>query len=265
MNRRQFLKSLTSTLAATVVGPALLRRAFGDAAVPTGEAVDVDGKNLPVANAFEKARAGKRGVLVLVIPAEKKTYEAGDDNPWERGRVYGEWLNHGSDAQLAPLGTVEVVAAKMADLRAEIPSLPAGEPLFVLVEPDGSARALHVAVPSYPPFGRRGSAPFDSAIDDAVSKRRIAAVGGLIQRSIAVPAAAVPMLAAQVRAKLVKQRVPGSFWANASGCGSRIEGDEESMMVACGMGHVPAKSSRFLYLYAHTPAQQRKLKKAKSL
>ncbi len=254
MDRRQFLRSSLAGLAGALAGASLLRRAFGDAAVPTGEAVDLAGKKLPVANAFARARGGRRSVLVLVIPDDKKT---GEDNDWERGRIYGEWLNHGSDAQLAPLATVEVVAAKMADLRVEVPTLPSGQPLFVLVDPDGSAHALDVAVPRYPGFGK-GYSPDANVKDDAISARRIAAVGGLIQRRIWVPPAAVGQLAKEARARLVKQRVPGTFWANSSGCGSQIEGDQDTIQVACGMGHVPSKSARFLYLYAHTPSEERK-------
>ena len=44
---------------------------------------------------------------------------------------------------------------------------------------------------------------------------------------------------------------------------SSVEGDDESMHVACGMGHVPSKSSRFLYLYAQTPAQQMRAQREK--
>jgi len=47
-------------------------------------------------------------------------------------------------------------------------------------------------------------------------------------------------------------RVPASRWALGGGCGLTIEGetDDTSMMVACGMGHVAARSARFLYWYS---------------
>jgi len=151
-----------------------------------------------------------------------------------------------------------VVAAKMSDLRGQIPSLPSGEPLFVLVSADGTAQALHATVPRYSNFGR-GAFVETEAADEKKATQRIAVVGALVQRSIPVPAAEVARLAADARARLVKQRVPGSFWANATGCGSRIEGDpDDSLQPACGMGHVPKKSSRFLYLYARTPSEERK-------
>lgn len=64
--------------------------------------------------------------------------------------------------------------------------------------------------------------------------------------------------AAQARERLdayvaahVKQKPPrGTRWANSRGCGTEIEGEHLAMMVACGMGHTPARSRRFLYFFA---------------
>ena len=52
----------------------------------------------------------------------------------------------------------------------------------------------------------------------------------------------------------------GSHWANASGCGPATvenmkEDSDEIVAYGCGMGHVPAKSSRFLYFFAKSPRQ----------
>lgn len=58
------------------------------------------------------------------------------------------------------------------------------------------------------------------------------------------------LLADAAGARLRKQRIPGSYWARQSGCGTTVEGAEDrSAMVACGMGHVPEKSQRFLYFF----------------
>ena len=46
------------------------------------------------------------------------------------------------------------------------------------------------------------------------------------------------------------ERIPGSHWANATGCGLHVEEAETEMMMACGMGHVPARGARFLYFFA---------------
>ena len=57
-------------------------------------------------------------------------------------------------------------------------------------------------------------------------------------------------LAAAVKQRLAKQRVPGSHWASSQGCGTSIEGHPDyGRGIACGMGHVPEKSARFLYFY----------------
>lgn len=74
--------------------------------------------------------------------------------------------------------------------------------------------------------------------------------------------ARVAALAAAARARLIKQRVPGSHWAQSHGCGESIEGHEDAGFgIMCGMGHVPAKSSRFLYFYtiAKDPKKNRTL------
>jgi len=151
----------------------------------------------------------------------------------------------------------------VADLKTEVPSLPGGEPLFFHIDASGLARALDVPVPAYPNW-ERGDGPSKEPPEDQVSTARIAAVGGLIQRSLPVPASSVKQLAATARAQLVQNRVPGSYWALGSGCGNTIEGDEHPDMVDCGMGHVPAKARRFLYLYTQTPYEQR-TKKVPSL
>ncbi len=63
-------------------------------------------------------------------------------------------------------------------------------------------------------------------------------------------AARTNALADAARARLSKQRVPGSHWASSHGCGTRVEGHpDQGLGIMCGMGYVPAKSSRFLYFY----------------
>jgi hypothetical protein len=70
------------------------------------------------------------------------------------------------------------------------------------------------------------------------------------QREAAHEPMYVALLARAAAARLRNQPPPGAYWAVASGCGTTVEGREElSRMFACGMGHVPAKSQRFLYFY----------------
>lgn len=57
----------------------------------------------------------------------------------------------------------------------------------------------------------------------------------------------VPRLADLTRERLLRTRPPaGARWATSGGCGVRIEGAKEHHMIGCGMGHVPARSRRFL-------------------
>jgi hypothetical protein len=58
------------------------------------------------------------------------------------------------------------------------------------------------------------------------------------------------LLAASVRARLCDSPIPGAPWARTHGCGVTIEGAARQSRVACGMGSVPARSSRFLMFYS---------------
>lgn len=84
------------------------------------------------------ARAGREGE-VLVGTARRPTLffvvPADSERRWQRGRVFGELLNHGGDRELAPLAMYDVVCAPMAELLRESPDLPAAEePWLVLVD-----------------------------------------------------------------------------------------------------------------------------------
>lgn len=57
------------------------------------------------------------------------------------------------------------------------------------------------------------------------------------------------LLAASVRARLCDSPIPGAPWARTHGCGVTVEGDTRESRVACGMGNVPERSSRFLKFY----------------
>lgn len=51
------------------------------------------------------------------------------------------------------------------------------------------------------------------------------------------------------QARLRDARVPGSMWAVSGGCGTTIEGVQESIGVGCGMGSTPERSRRFLFFF----------------
>ncbi|XXX77370.1 hypothetical protein WMF30_01170 [Sorangium sp. So ce134] len=249
MNRRHLLGATAAGLAATA-WPAFLREAFGEGAAcdETGKPAAAPGSVAQVSAAFRRARQANRALLVFVIPAD-------DSAKWERGHAFGELLNFGADRDLAPLAGVEVVCATMADLKKLVPGAGDGEPLLVLVRTDKvpvAATQLDVALPSYD--GMRGleggSWEERTKRDDAISAKRIGALGALLRKGLDAGADNVEARAASVRARLVKAPPSGARWATASGCGVDVEGVEDDGMMACGMGHVPAKSRRFLYFFA---------------
>lgn len=105
--------------------------------------------------------------LVLVIPVD-------ETQQYRRGHAFGELLNAGSDAQLAPLAAFDVVCRKLADL-----DLVAGdhEPLLVVLEPGRPPHMLDTPLPwpEHEPF-------LDIDID-----ARITALADLIARHVDGP------------------------------------------------------------------------------
>jgi hypothetical protein len=78
---------------------------------------------------------------------------------------------------------------------------------------------------------------------------------GIVRRSAendsAPRAALIQRLARAAEPRLVESPPPGAKWATSDGCGTIVEGqsDEGRSMIACGMGHVPELSRRFLDMY----------------
>jgi hypothetical protein len=244
MNRRRFLQ-LVGLAAAT---PLAARRLRADTSLEAARGIPSS-----FGEALDEARRANRRMLVLVIPAN-------DTDKWRRGNIFGELFNHGSDADLAPLAQVDVVAATMTSVRSAVPTAPAGDPLMLLVEPNLTATAIDLDKP-LPEYSReRDDWREEDKVNGAIADKRIATVGALLRRKLSVvPFVNQAAQAATVRERYVKRRIPGSHWGRASGCGSYIEEDvEEVAMPDCGMGHVPAKSSRFLYLYAQTPGERQR-------
>ena len=60
-----------------------------------------------------------------------------------------------------------------------------------------------------------------------------------------------PELLARVAGERLHVAPPaGARWASSTGCGTTIEGEEDKgLRVACGMGHTPEISRRFLYFF----------------
>jgi hypothetical protein len=227
---------------AAALWPSFIREAFADE-----DGCDRAGlaRLAQVAASYRRARAVGKPLLVFVIPEN-------DDAKWTRGQAFGELLNYGSDRDLAPLAGVELVCATMADLRKLVPTVGMGEPLMVLVRPEtvpAAALQLDVALP-----------PHNEAWDDSweeterreseTSDKRIAAMGGLLRRALGDDARRAATLAGSARTRLKDKPPAGAKWANGGGCGVEIEGDKDnSLLMACGMGHVPKKAQRFLYFF----------------
>jgi hypothetical protein len=242
MKRRTFLAAVGAT-AAVAWWPRLIRRAFADASFDAPGAR----KTAPgLASARTRARQANKPLFVIVVPAD-------DGKKYTRGYLWGEYLNHGSAADLAPLVATEVACATMDELASLAPDVK-GEPLAVLVAPDGQTRALDARVPEYPRDGR-----WNPEADDAITNRRIHALATMVRDALpAVPATEVRAAADQVIRAVRRAPPSGSRWANASACGpASVEGvkDDERIGYGCGMGHIPSKSSRFLYFFAKTPQQ----------
>jgi len=245
MKRRSFLAALGAS-ASAAMWPSLIRRAFADASF------DAPGtkKTAPGLSTSPKhIDPSQRPQLVIVVPVD-------DGQKWTRGGVWGEYLNHGTAAQIAPLSHVDVSCATMAELGALAKDVK-GEPLAILFERDGSVRALDATVPEY-------TQRFDAEAwkkDDAISDKRISIVAKLVQGALPpVPAGEVREAAARVIRVVREQPPSGSHWANHSGCGPATvenmkDDSDEIVAVGCGMGHIPSKSSRFLYFFAKTPQQ----------
>jgi hypothetical protein len=244
MKRRMFLASVGASGTAVLLWPRLIRLAFADASFDAPGAKKT-APGLP--SARTRAQQANKPLFVIVVPAD-------DGQKYRRGELWGEYLNHGEPAQLAPLARAEVQCATVKELETLVPDLK-GEPLAVLVEPDGRAHLLDVKVPEY-----RADMRWDGKDDDATADKRIHTVAMMVRGALgAVAPADVATASAQVVRTLQKAPPPGAHWANASGCGpASVEDmkDDERAMYACGMGHVPSKSSRFLYFFAKSPQQR---------
>jgi len=225
MNRRDFFRAAGVGLG-LIGAPHLIRDAFAADVDPLEEVETLSA-------AFQ--RAHERGVpmLVLVIPEDP-------GRRWFAGHAFGELLMHGPDATLARLTQVELVCARMESLRLLVPSAPKGEPHMVLVQTD------RVPAPSAAVKVDLGSEEAWWGDSSGVDTR-IEAQAKALDRLL--PAVADEGRNAETFKARLRERVPGSHWASEGGCGTTIEGVENQRMYACGMGHVPQRSRRFLYFF----------------
>lgn len=131
LNRRAFLKASSVASAVTagaLCGPAWLRDAFALNERQVPKATD---SLATLSTAYRAAERAGKPLVILVIPEDPMAR-------WERGTLFGEYLTHAADDELAPLALAEVTCARRATARLLLPMLPAPdakeEPLFLVAE-----------------------------------------------------------------------------------------------------------------------------------
>lgn len=312
MNRRNFLKSTLLAGGAAASWPMWLKTAFAEDASECEAVPGPRARARQVAKMYRRAVRGGKPLLVIVIPEN-------DNLKWEHGTRWGELLNHGSAAELAPLALAEVACATLSELRKVIPAAVQGDPMMLVVDTSSvPAKLRGISVQFEAPVDRwnlreqmtweEAEAAMDRVVvaniahlatavrsvlipdgeelERLAAKNRLAIGGdaageldariasaGELATEAADSGAAIVYLAAEraggraqavLHAKLkdtVVDRlklVPpaGAHWGLSGGCGYEVEGDETPLMMACGMGHTPAKSRRFLYFFAQTPGER---------
>lgn len=243
MKRRSLL--VFGGLAATSALPLL--HAFAQERVPA------DGALAGLSEAYRAAQRAGRPLLVLVIPEDNGAR-------WERGSALGAFLNHGTDDAMTALGLCELTCATMAVVRQLVPQAPTGEPLMLLVDPSrvpATVSAIDPPLPPEVPYATDGDWEAQRAREDARVDAQIATISSAVVDALRTRTgglSAAQQQAARTRATDTYRahRVRGSYWASSGGCGVSIEDVPNDMaeMVACGMGHTPARATRFLYFFA---------------
>lgn len=283
MHRRSVLfvggATVASGLAAAALSwPGWLRRAFSEGATThggepiqpehgtpcqggmkknttdTAPAPKTDTARKILSDAAAKARAENKKLLVLVVPYLPPP-EAGAEKINEasrqrilRGELFGEYLNHGSDADLAPLASSVVVCAQVPDVREALGATIQSEPLLLVLDPGQQpipVKELN-GTPEMIPFSwEKGP---DKSKEDKVIDAHIKLVADLVRQGLgSVPTEKAAEKAREVRQAIVKKAPQGGRWGNSTGCGASYEDEgDKAIAMGCGMGHVPKRSSRFL-------------------
>jgi hypothetical protein len=113
-------------------------------------------------------------------------------------------------------------------------------------------RPFHVELAEYADVFRDGKHTWEELTheQELVSQKRIAGLAHVLRTALGAPTGDLAARAADVRTRIKDGPPAGAHWAHSSGCGTMIEGVDQRFAVACGMGHVPEKSRRFLYFFA---------------
>jgi hypothetical protein len=280
MKRRGFVK-LGATAAVLGGVPAFIERAFAQ-----DRCADDTAAIAEVASGYRRARATGRPLLVLVVPEQEDI--AADERAHAFGELLNHGGDEAL-AMLSLAEVVAARLAHVRRVAPSAPAPSEEGPVLVLIETDRlPARvSAHTApIPSlstawvdgdtWETKARRDEQRIDeriAALTDLVRNALVpdaAAIGRRVAQSEAIPSLAerpavqyqramaasgerrtqmLHELAERARDRIVEERVPGSRWARSGGCGMVIEGEDVQAMMACGMGHVPERSMRFLYFY----------------
>lgn len=202
--------------------------------------------------ALERAQAEGKRVLVLVIPQAPEARE-------DREHALGEFFNHATDRELAPLASVVVTCATADELKAEAEVDVPEAPLLVLLTPGAAGAEAEVLDEPLPFLSLRfGPTEQGSREQEAIVDHRIAQLALLIEQGLGAAPGDVAELARQVREALVQRAPAGARWGRDQGCGVSYEDAPiESEYVRCGMGHVPERSHRFLSFFTADYRAQR--------
>jgi hypothetical protein len=187
MRRRNFLRGAALSFLAL---PAWLGCAF-----QKGGAVDFTSPDEVVDNAVGRVflRAQKIGkpLLVVVIPADTT-------QRYERGHIWGEYLNYG---EIWPLALCEVICANEKEIADLAPV--GGEPLFYLLESDAGSIKATTHNTKLPSSSRHG---YDEVAASTI-EARITGLGALVKSALAKDEAMLSTRAAFVESALGEEAV----------------------------------------------------------
>ena len=219
MGRAPTRRGLLAGLLGTAGAPAWLSAAF--AAEPPARQVELFAT-------WHAARRDGLPVLAVVIPTIDRD---------TRGRVVGGILGEANAPLLGLLADYAPVCATVEELHLLGVVLPPDAWFAVVDTATVPARVVPIAGPSP---GREWEDDIDRG-------------AGLLSRALAgLRGEDAPSARGQAkvgRERWVTSRLPGSWWANAGGCGLHIEeyDDDGWLGILCGMGSMPARAARFLY------------------
>lgn len=171
--------------------------------------------------------------LLWILPVERTRWSV-------VGQVFGEWLETMGESDRARLAGLSWAMTPWAAAR-EALGLEGPPPDLVLVRE--GVHPLKVSWPKAPPLSP-GSFESVYARQDAQNMARIAGNAQAIDQVLWPLLWGLPAVGTSLAA-----RAPlGSCWAQATGCGTILEGRDQQNRMDCGMGYVPQGSRRFLAL-----------------